>query len=127
MVDIDIPEVHSELAAAFERYERALLANDIETVNGLFWNSPLTVRYGTRDRECHYGHAEIAEFRIRRGAVNQARVLNDTRVTTFGRDFGITNTEYRPAGSERNGRQSQTWVRTGDGWKIVSAHVSFGT
>jgi hypothetical protein len=127
MVDIDIPEVHSELAAAFKRYERALLANDIETVNGLFWNSPLTVRYGTRDRECHHGHTEIAEFRIRRGAVNQARVMNNTHVTTFGRDFGITNTQYQPAGSDRNGRQSQAWVRTGEGWKIVSAHVSFGT
>src|SRR5690349_19776198 len=127
MLDIDIPEVHAELVAAFQRYERALLANDIETVNGLFWSSPLTVRYGTRDGECHQGHAAIAEFRLRRGAVDQARVLNDTRVTTFGRDFGITNTGYRPAGSERNGRQTQTWVRTGEGWRIVSAHVSFGT
>ncbi|MEI7977098.1 MAG: AtzH-like domain-containing protein, partial [Betaproteobacteria bacterium] len=24
-----------------------------------------------------------------------------------------------------NGRQSQTWIRTADGWRIVSAHVSW--
>jgi hypothetical protein len=27
-------------------------------------------------------------------------------------------------GSERTGRQSQTWVRTAEGWRVVAAHVS---
>ena len=124
MLEVDIPEVLSELT--FAAYERALTGNDIETLNELFWNDPLTVRYGTREHERQYGHAEIAAFRIRRGAVNQSRVLENQRVTTFGRDFGITNTEFRAEGSGNIGRQSQTWIRTDSGWKIVSAHVSFG-
>ena len=104
----------------------ALVGNDIETLNSLFWASPSTVRYGTRASELLYGHAAIADFRRQRGAVDQRRTLMNQRVTTFGRDFGVTNTEYRPAGSDRIGRQSQTWVRMESGWKIVSAHVSFG-
>ena len=126
MLEIDIPEVLSELVATFDAYENALVTNDIETLNQLFWDSAQTVRFGTREAERHYGHAEIATFRIRRGAVNQARVLQNRRITTFGRDFGVTNTEYLTSSSGTIGRQSQTWVRTDSGWKIVSAHVSYG-
>jgi len=123
MLEIDIPEVHAELEGAFVAYEAALLANDIETLNRLFWDSPRTLRYGVR--ELHYSHQEIADFRRERGAIDQRRTLRNTRITTFGRDFGVANTEYIPNGSHRIGRQSQTWVRTDDGWKIVAAHVSF--
>jgi hypothetical protein len=126
MLEVDIPEVLSELVATFEAYEKALVKNDIETLNKLFWDSPATVRYGTREFERQYGHAEIAAFRLKRGAVNQERTLKNQRITTFGRDFGIANTEYLMPGSDKIGRQSQTWVRTKSGWKIVSAHVSFG-
>jgi hypothetical protein len=126
VLEVDIPEVLSELVATFEEYERALTQNDIQTLNGLFWESPSTVRYGTRESERQYGHAEIAAFRIRRGAVNQSRVLKNQRITTFGRNFGIANTEFHTSASGSIGRQSQTWVRTNHGWKIVSAHVSFG-
>jgi hypothetical protein len=126
MTDVDIPEVVAELTAAFESYERALTANDIEAVNLLFHDSPLTLRYGTRDNERHYSHAEIAAFRRQRGPVNQNSRLQNTRITTFGRDFGVANTEYRTVGSDKIGRQSQTWLRTEHGWKIVAAHVSFG-
>ena len=125
-MEVDIPEVRAELAAAFERYEKALTGNDIEALNEMFWASPLTLRYGTRDVERQYGHAEIAAFRIQRGAINQDRVLENSRITTFGRDFGVANTEFRSPSSDKVGRQSQTWIRTEDGWKIVSAHVSFG-
>ena len=126
MLEIDTPEVLTELVATFEAYERALVDNDIKTLNELFWNSPSTVRFGTREPERQYGHAEIAAFRILRGAVNQTRILKNQRVTTFGTDFGIANTEYLTPGSDKIGRQSQTWVRTEGGWKIVSAHVSYG-
>jgi 1-carboxybiuret hydrolase subunit AtzH-like protein len=123
MVEVDIPNVHAELEAAFARYEAALLANDIEALNQLFWQSALTLRYGVR--ELQYSHAEIARFRRERGPIDQRRMLRNTRITTFGRDFGVANTEYIPHGSKRIGRQSQTWVRSDDGWKIVAAHVSF--
>jgi hypothetical protein len=123
MVEVNLPDVLAELRAAFEAYERALQANDIEGLNQLFWDSPLTLRYGVK--ELLYSHADIARFRRERGPVDQRRSLRNTRITTFGRDYGVANTEYLPSGSDRVGRQSQTWVRTDQGWKIVSAHVSF--
>ena len=123
MLEVNNPEALAELTAAFEAYERALVGNDIEGLNALFWESPLTLRYGVK--ELLYSHAEIAQFRRSRGPIDQRRTLRNTRITTFGRDYGTANTEYIPHGSERIGRQSQTWVRTERGWKIVSAHVSF--
>lgn len=123
MPETNIPQVLAEMTAAFAAYERALLDNDIEGLNELFWDSPLTLRYGVR--ELLYSHAEIAKFRRDRGPIDQRRTLRNTRITTFGRDFATANTEFIPFGSERIGRQSQTWVRTHAGWKIVSAHVSF--
>ena len=120
---MNLPEVRAELEAAFARYEQALLANDFDALSALFWRSELTLRYGVR--ELLYSHAEIDGFRRSRGAIDQRRTLRNTRITTFGRDFGVANTEYLPHGSKRLGRQSQTWVRMDEGWKIVHAHVSF--
>ena len=123
MTEVNLPQPLAELTAAFEAYERALQANDIEGLNALFWESAHTLRYGVK--ELLYSHAEIARFRRERGPVDQRRALRNTRITTFGREFGVANTEYVPFGTERIGRQSQTWVRTDAGWKIVAAHVSF--
>lgn len=125
-LEVNDPQALAELTAAFEAYERALVDNDIAALNRMFWDSPLTLRYGTRAHELLRSHAEIAEFRLRRGAVDQRRTLRNTRIVTFGSDFGVANTEFSPAGSDKIGRQSQTWVRTAEGWKIVTAHVSFG-
>lgn len=126
MLDIDLPDAVAELTAAFEAYERALVENDIAAVNDFFWNDARTVRFGTREAERHYGYGEIAGFRLRRGAVDQRRNLRNRRITTFGRDIGVADVEFVPYGSDKIGRQSQTWMRTANGWKIVSAHVSFG-
>jgi hypothetical protein len=126
MNQVDIPEVVAELHEAFNTYEKALTSDDIETLNDLFWNDPRTLRYGTKASELLRSYEEIIEFRLRRGATGLKRTLQNVRITTFGRDFGVANTEYVSEGSERVGRQSQTWVRTDAGWKIASAHVSFG-
>lgn len=122
MLTVNGAEPLAQLSAAFNAYESALLANDIEALNRLFWESPLTMRFGIR--ESQYSHAEIAHFRRERGPIDQRRVLLNTRITTFGRDWGVANTEYVSIGSDRVGRQSQTWIRTEEGWKIVAAHVS---
>lgn len=125
-MEINLPAVWAELAGAFAAYERALLANDIEALNELFWDSPLTLRYGVS--ELLYSQAEIADFRRARGPIDQRRTLRNTRLTSFGADFGTANTEFMPTGTARagqTGRQSQTWIRTPTGWKIASAHVSF--
>jgi AtzH-like len=126
MVEINIPEAVAELITEFESYERAIVTGDFQTVIGHFWDSPHTLRYGTTVREHFYSNAEITAFRVQRGALKQPRTLRNTRITTYGRDYGTADTEYVLDGSDKIGRQSQTWVRFPEGWRIVSAHVSFG-
>ena len=119
---VNDPLVVAEVAAEFERYETALLANDVATLDALFWNSPLTLRYGVGERL--YGYDAIAAFRMARANGSPKRALANTIITTFGHDFATANTEFHRAGEIRIGRQSQTWVRTMNGWRSVSAHVS---
>jgi len=119
---INLPDVVAEVAAVFERYEDALVTNKVEVLDELFWASPLTLRYGAGENL--YGYAEIQAFRAGRPAVGLARELLRTVITTYGHDFATANCEFRRAGSERTGRQSQTWMRTPEGWRVVAAHVS---
>jgi hypothetical protein len=121
-MEINIPEVVAELTAAFKRYEKALVTNDIVVLDELFWQSPHTLRYGVTENL--YGYDAIASFRKNRSPVNLERSLMNTMITTYGRDFATANTEFQRQGSNRTGRQSQTWMRTEEGWRIVSAHVS---
>lgn len=120
---INLPEVVAEVEAAFRRYERALVGNDVATLGELFWHSPHTIRYGAGENL--HGWDAIAAFRQARPPVDLKRDLIGTVITTFGRDFATANTEYRRTGSGRRGRQSQTWVRMAEGWRVVAAHVSF--
>ena len=110
------------MGTAFQRYEAALAANDVEVLNDLFWQSPQTLRYGTDENL--YGHAAIAAFRGARLPPGP-RQLARTVITTYGDDFATANTEFRRSGNPRLGRQSQTWLRLPVGWRIVAAHVSF--
>ncbi len=72
-----------------------------------------------------YGYQEIAAFRAARPSVGLLRSLSKTVITTFGHDLATANTLFmRQTVPGKVGRQSQTWVRTDHGWKIVSAHVS---
>ena len=116
------PEVVAEVIAAFERYERALVANDVETLDALFWKSPRTLRFGIGENL--YGHEAIAAFRSGRPPVNLTRRLMNRVIVTYGRDFATANTEFQRVGSTLTGRQSHVWVRTDDGWRIAAAHVS---
>jgi hypothetical protein len=121
-MDINIPEVVAEVTATFERYEQALISNDIAVLDQLFWQSPQTLRYGVTENL--YGYEQIANFRKSRSPVNLERTLINTVITTYGRDFVTANTEFQRQGSNSIGRQSQTWILTESGWRIVSAHVS---
>jgi hypothetical protein len=120
---INDPDVLAEAQAAFAAYEAALMANDLETLDALFWQSPLTVRFGPGQNL--YGIEAIQAFRTARVGGSPQRTLSNTVITTFGRDFATANTEFQREGAARPARQSQTWVRTADGWRVVSAHISF--
>jgi AtzH-like len=122
-MEIDIPEVKAEVAAAFARYETALVTNDVATLTELFWADPRTLRYG--GGENLYGIAEIAAFRANRSPVGLDRTTERTLITTFGRDFATASTLFRRDNAPgKIGRQMQTWVRMPEGWRVVAAHVS---
>ncbi|MGJ7579246.1 oxalurate catabolism protein HpxZ [Variovorax sp. RHLX14] len=119
---INLPAVMAEVEAVFADYERALVTNDVATLDLLFWVSPHTLRYGAGENL--YGYDAIQAFRQGRPSANLAREISAKSITTFGEDFAVANVEFRREGSERIGRQSQTWVRMPEGWRVVSAHVS---
>ena len=122
MMDINLPDVLAEVQAQFDRYEQALTSNDVAVLDELFWNSPHTLRYGATENL--YGYDAIQAFRAARPATGLARTLLKTAITTYGPDMATANVEFQRAGSARPGRQSQTWLRTAEGWRVVAAHVS---
>ena len=121
-MDINLPTVVQEVQDISDRYEQALVSNDVAVLDALFWDSPHTLRYGVGENL--YGYADIQAFRAARPATGLARTVLRTCITTYGQDFATVNIEFQRIGSQHSGRQSQTWLRTADGWKVVSAHVS---
>ena len=121
-MEINRPDVLAALTAAFERYERALVGNDVAVLDELFWDSPNTLRYGVGENL--YGIEAIRAFRSARPATGLARSVLRTQLTTYGEDFATTHIEFQREGGTRPGRQTQTWMRTPAGWRVVSAHVS---
>ncbi|MDI1269108.1 MAG: oxalurate catabolism protein HpxZ [Polaromonas sp.] len=122
MLAINLPDVLAEVTAQFQRYEKALTGNDVAVLDELFWNSPHTLRYGATENL--YGYDAIRAFRAGRPAQGLERTLLKTAITTYGQDMATANVEFQRAGSAKAGRQSQTWLRTPEGWRVVSAHVS---
>jgi hypothetical protein len=122
-MQIDLPKVVAEVTAAFEAYEKALVSNDVATLDALFRNDRRTIRYG--GGENLYGHGEIAAFRGARSPAGLARTLSKTVITTYGRHHAVASTLFhRPSQPGKLGRQMQTWVRFAEGWRVVAAHVS---
>jgi hypothetical protein len=119
---INDPATLAEITERFEAYERALGANDLDTLDGFFWDSPHALRYGIGENLT--GIEMIRAFRKGRVGGSPPRTLHNTVITTFGTDFATTNAEFRRANSARVGRQTQVWVRMSEGWRIVAGHVS---
>jgi hypothetical protein len=119
---VNDPAVLAQVTALIDAYETALMSNDVEALDGAFWNSPHTVRLGVAENL--WGFEEIAAFRVGRAGGSPSRTRLRTEITTFGQDFAVANVEFRRDDSGKIGRQSQTWIRVEDGWKVASAHVS---
>ena len=122
MPEINLPDVLTEVRAAFARYEDALVENRVAELDALFWHSAQTVRYGAGENLV--GIDAIRAFRTARSPLGLARRLANTVITTYGRDCATVMTEFLREGDPRIGRQSQTWVRFADGWRVVAAHIS---
>ena len=122
-MEIDLPDVLAEITAQFQRYEKALVNNDVAVLDELFRNDKRTLRYGIGENL--YGYEAIMAFRAARSPVGLMRKTAQTVITSYGRDTAVASTLfYRDAWTGRVGRQMQTWVRFPEGWKIVAAHVS---
>jgi hypothetical protein len=122
-MDVNLPAVKAEVEAAFALYERALVTNDVDALQTLFWNSPHTIRYGIGENL--YGYDEIGAFRAARSPIGLARTTSRTVITTFGNDFATASTLFhRTTNPSKVGRQMQSWARTPEGWRVVAAHVS---
>jgi hypothetical protein len=122
-MDVDLPDVLAEVTAQFERYEKALVSNDVAVLDELFHSDKRSLRYGVGENL--YGHDEIMAFRAARSPVGLGRRIARTLITSYGRDTAVASTLfYRESLPGKVGRQMQTWIRFPEGWRIVAAHVS---
>ena len=112
--------VPAGLVEAFWEYERALMSDDVPTLDRLFAPGPTTLRGDANG--LLVGHDQISAFRSGRGGAPQRRIVQ-THVQTVDDDHAlvVAVTELERGG---RGQQTQLWVRTADGWKVTAAHVS---
>ncbi len=121
---INDPDIVAELRELYPRYEEALVTNNVETLMSMFWSSPYVARFGPN--ESLYGIDEIEAFRKGRSPANLARTITRLEIVAFGKDFASITVAFEREVESRvtRGRQSQTWARLAEGWRIVFAHVS---
>lgn len=122
ILPVNLPDVIAEVTVLCDAYEVALMANDLDTLDALFWSASETLRYGIAENL--YGIEEIRAYRIGRTGGSPQRDVLRRVITSHGTDVATCNLEFVRAATGTRGRQSQTWVRTVDGWKIAAAHVS---
>ena len=122
-MEIDLPDVLAEVTAQFQRYEKALVSNDVAVLDELFRDDPRTLRYGVGENL--YGYDAIMAFRAARSPIGLDRRTDKTVITTYGRDVAVASTLfYRDHLPGKVGRQMQTWACFPEGWRVVAAHVS---
>jgi Protein of unknown function (DUF3225) len=117
----NLPSIIDEVTTQFEVYERALVSNDIAVLDEFFWRSDDVVRFGIGENL--YGSEAIAAYRRSVPPGRISRSLVKTVVTTFGAHTATVSAEFAEA-SGAVSRQTQTWIRLAEGWRIVTAHVS---
>ena len=120
---VNAPDALAELTAAFDAYEDALVNNKVGVLDALFWSHPLTLRFGAKENL--FGAEQIKAFRASRPSVGLQREIIDRHIVTFGSATGVANITFKRTNEPRIGRQSQTWVKFAEGWRVVSAHVSW--
>ena len=121
-LEVDRPDVVADVLATVQRYEEALVANDIDALDAFMWQDARLVRVGVDDRQD--GFASVSAFRRSQPRQTPPRMLQDTVVVTFDDHTAVVTTTFVPTDGAPAGRQSQTWVRTAAGWRIAAAHVS---
>lgn len=122
-MEVNHPGTLREVEAVFARYEAALVGNDVAVLDELFLDSPTTIRYG--GGENLYGIEAVRAYRLARPSSGLQRTLEQTVITSYGRDMAVAATLFRrDIAPGKIGRQMQTWIRTEAGWRVAAAHVS---
>ncbi|HKT05221.1 MAG TPA: AtzH-like domain-containing protein [Rugosimonospora sp.] len=119
-MEINRPDVRDQVAREFYAYEAALVANDVDRIVGFF--APDAVRFGIADHQT--GESEQRRWRLAQPPLPPGRTLTETTIISYGDSTAIVTTFFDYPASDVLGRQSQTWVRLPQGWRIVTAHVS---
>ena len=120
--ELNRTEVVEQIRMVFERYETALREHDIAALNDFFLDSETTVRYGVTEHAI--GLDAICSYRNSAPPLPPGRRLRNTIITTYGTTTASVSTEFTSPDSRLIGRQTQAWVLTSNGWKIIAAHVS---
>ena len=110
------------VTALSDEYEAALVGNDLASIDAVFWDSPDLLRYGVADMQT--GFAAVVAWRAQAAPVSPTRQMLDRTVQELATGVVAVDITYRYADDTKLGRQSQTWVRRPEGWRIVRAHVS---
>ena len=71
--EINLPDVLREVSAVFARYEDALVHNNVDVLDELFWHVDAAVRYGAGENLV--GIDAIRAFRAARPSAGLARTL----------------------------------------------------
>jgi hypothetical protein len=131
-MNVNLPHVVAEVAAASAAFEKALAENDTYLINALVWGDRRTVRYGLDDMQ--HGSEKIREFHANRHPIRTEIMAITETITTFGYDYATVNTEFAWDDSELHGRKTVVWGRVGpdsqpeaglhSGWRIVALHES---
>ena len=113
-------EVPAELLDAFWRYERAVLADDLDVLGDSFADTPTTMRGDAAG--LLVGHEAITAFRAARGGV-PARTIERIESRQLADDavLLVSISRYAAGGT---GLQTQLWQRVDGRWQITVAHVT---
>ena len=89
--DINRPDVLREVREVFARYEQALVGNDTEALDALFWHSDAVVRYGATENLV--GIEAIRAFRAARPRVRARPTLDraerNARIASMPTRFSV--------------------------------------
>ncbi|WP_159500361.1 AtzH-like domain-containing protein [Microbacterium sp. 18062] len=113
-------EIPGALFDAFDRYERAVLDNDLAVLDEMFAPGPETLRGDGAG--LLVGHDAISAFRGVRGGV-PPREIERIEYRPLGDDLAllVSISRYHGGGT---GLQTQVWRRTDGRWLIAAAHVT---
>jgi Asp-tRNA(Asn)/Glu-tRNA(Gln) amidotransferase A subunit family amidase len=107
------------LLEAFWRYDAALLANDVSTLDSLFAPGPHTLRGDGRN--LLVGWDAITAFRSAR-ARTPTRTVVEVNVRMITDDAALLVARTRDDGAY--GLQTQLWQRLGGRWYVTAAHIT---